>query len=418
MEHNRKQKLLMIIALVVGIASLSIGFAAFSTTLNISSQASVSPSSDTFSVKFSTSQNSLVVSAVAPSSKTSGITTTDGVIDNGANPTIKNLSATFTTPGQYVEYTIYARNEGEYTAYLNNINFLGNKTCVGTTEATDSLVQSACESINISATIGSTTYTETTPIEGHTLAKGVGEQIKIRLEYLSSGTAVDGGMSITFPNVALVYSTLDDSSIQPAITKVVKLVSGNLNDPGSIVSIGDEQFYVIGQEDGNVKLLSMYNLHVGGEYNDGVYTLYGSSATGIQDSSMRGFVPGQAVKKGTTAFSSASQKGTNYNDYNGSIVEGYVNNYASYLEVLGANIEEARLITVEELEGFGCKRVSWTCREAPEWIYQTSYWSEPDAYVPSSVWIVLSNAHFDLYDYNYDTEIGVRPVIEISVSEF
>lgn len=34
MEHNRKQKLLMIIALVLSITSLSIGFAAFSTTLN------------------------------------------------------------------------------------------------------------------------------------------------------------------------------------------------------------------------------------------------------------------------------------------------------------------------------------------------------------------------------------------------
>ena len=56
MEHNRKQKMLIIIALVVGIASLSIGFAAFSTTLNISSSASVTPNSDTFSVKFSTNK--------------------------------------------------------------------------------------------------------------------------------------------------------------------------------------------------------------------------------------------------------------------------------------------------------------------------------------------------------------------------
>lgn len=98
---------------------MTLGFAAFSTTLNISSSASVTPSSGDFMVKFSTSKDSLVVNAVEPSSKTSGITTTNGTIVNSVSPTLSNLSASFTSPGQYVEYTVYARNEGEYTAYLN-----------------------------------------------------------------------------------------------------------------------------------------------------------------------------------------------------------------------------------------------------------------------------------------------------------
>ena len=175
----------------------------------------------------------------------------------------------------------------------------------------------ACDSIIISTTIGNNTYTETTPIEGHTLAKGVGEQIKIRLEYLSSGTAVDGTFSIKFPNVALVYSTIDDSSIQPVIPsdKVVQLVSGNLNDPGSIVSIGDEQFYVFGQEDGNVKLLSMYNLHVGNQFDDDNGTIALSNPTGIQNSKAIGYFNGYSPENpiiGTTAFSSDSKKGKNY----------------------------------------------------------------------------------------------------------
>ena len=423
MEHNRKQKLLMIIALVVGIASLSIGFAAFSTTLNISSGASVSPSSDTFSVKFSTSQNSLVVGAVTPSSKTTGITATAGVIDNGTNPTIKNLSATFTSPGQYVEYTFYARNEGEYTAYLNNINFLGDKTCTGETGTTASLVTSACDSIIISTTVGNNTYTETTLVEGHTLAKGVGEQIKIRLEYLSSGTAVDGAFSIKFPNVALVYSTLDDSSIQPVIPsdKVVQLVSGNLNDPGSIVSIGDEQFYVFGQENGNVKLLSMYNLYVGNsvdfdsDFNLVVTPL--SSPTGIQDEetisemSVVNGNPTDVPLIGATAFSNIDST------YLGSIVEGYVNNYASYLEGLGVNIKEARLITKEELENLGCSGYDHSCSEAPDWVYDTSYWTQSvvDSY---DVWFVNFDSGFGFCMYNYDSGLGVRPVIEIPLSEF
>ena len=60
--------------------------------------------------------------------------------------------------GDYVEYVFYARNEGEYTAYLNNINYLGDKTCIASSGTTESLVQSACNSINVTVTIGSTTY--------------------------------------------------------------------------------------------------------------------------------------------------------------------------------------------------------------------------------------------------------------------
>ena len=219
MEKNRNQKLLMIITLVLAVASLSIGFAAFSVSLNISSQATISPNSDTFSVKFSTNKDSLIVSAVTPSDNPYNLTTTNGTIDNSTNPIIKNLSVTFTEPGQYVEYTFYARNEGEYTAYLNNINFIGNKTCTGDQEATDALVQMACESINITATIGNVTYTETTPITDHTLNKKTGEQVKIRLEYSTTGTYVDGPFTINFPYISVVYSTLDDSSITPTLSK-------------------------------------------------------------------------------------------------------------------------------------------------------------------------------------------------------
>ena len=425
MEHNRKQKLLMIIALVMGIVSLSVGFAAFSVSLNISSSASVTPSSDTFKVKFSTNKDSLVVSDVVASYKSSGITATNGVIDNSTNPTIKGLSATFTEPGQYVEYTFYARNEGEYTAYLNNINYLGNNTCEGETGTTSSLVQSACDDFNITITVAHSIYTGNELVTNHALASGMGEEINIRIVYSSNGAYVDGPFSVALPNIALVYSTIDDSSIQPVIPsdKVVQLVSGNLNDPGSIVSIGDEQFYVFGQEDGNVKLLSMYNLHVGNSVDEEQNVTPLTSPTGIQDEAAKGY-NWDSVNEveiypfiGTTAFSSDSQKGTNYSDYNGSIVEGYVNNYASYLESLGANIEEARLITKEELESLGCSSDDETCSGAFDFVYKTSYWSDSvnDEFC---LWFVDTGKYLSYVGYDDDIFIGVRPVIEISVSEF
>ena len=215
MYKTKKEKLLMIVALIVGIASLSVGFAAFSTTLNISSSASVNPNSDNFKVKFSTDQNSLVVGAVTPSSNNSGYIASNGTINNTSSPTLTNLSATFTSPGQYVEYTVYARNEGEYTAYLNSVNFLGEKTCEAVGNTTASLVNSACNSINTVVYVGTTEYRETTPVSNHSLAKNASEQIRIRLEYASNGTAVDGDFRITFNDIMLVYSTINDSTYMP-----------------------------------------------------------------------------------------------------------------------------------------------------------------------------------------------------------
>ncbi|MBQ3511969.1 MAG: hypothetical protein IJA30_06735 [Bacilli bacterium] len=48
MEKERQIKLLSIIALVVAITGMTLGFAAFSTTLNISSSATVTPNSEDF----------------------------------------------------------------------------------------------------------------------------------------------------------------------------------------------------------------------------------------------------------------------------------------------------------------------------------------------------------------------------------
>ena len=212
MEHSRKQKLLVVLALVIAIASLSIGFAAFSVSLNISPSASVTPNSDSFSVKFSTVASQLSTGPIVAFDISSETGASHGIIDNSAAPTVSNLKATFKRPGQYVEYYFYARNEGEYTAYLNSVNFLGNKTCTGASDTTDALVQSACESINIFVTIDDLVYSETTAVSSHALETGKSNLIKVRLEYASNGSYVDGTFSITFPNISLLYSTVDDST--------------------------------------------------------------------------------------------------------------------------------------------------------------------------------------------------------------
>lgn len=51
MEKDRQVKVLSIIALLVAVVGMSLGFAAFSVTLNISSSATVKPSSDNFKLQ-------------------------------------------------------------------------------------------------------------------------------------------------------------------------------------------------------------------------------------------------------------------------------------------------------------------------------------------------------------------------------
>ena len=405
----------MIIALVAAVASLSVGFAAFSATLNISSSASVSPNSSSFSVKFSTSKDSLVVGEVSPSGNGYNLTTTNGIIDNSSTPTLTNLSVVFTTPGQAVVYTVYARNEGEYTAYLNSVNFIGEKVCAVGVGTSENLVQNACDDINIYVIIDDTLYDETSSITGRSLASGSGEKINIVLEY-KGNDYVDGPMTISFPNVSLVYSTIDDPSVQPSINeKLVRVVSGDLNTVGSVVAIGDEQFYVIGQESGNVKLLAMYNLHVGNLVNeyDGAMPL--ERPTGIQSKSALGWNYNPNTEEtnfpyvGTIAFGSCAMGVCDENYVDDSVVA-----YRDYLESLGANIAEVRLVTDTELVDLGCVKDD-VCTEI--WLYSTSYWTGSiDDFM--HIWAVNNVGAFYKTLSSIDDIFGVRPVIEISLSEF
>ena len=50
MEKQRQMKLLSIVTLVVAIIGMTLGFAAFSTTLSISSSATVTPTSEDFKI--------------------------------------------------------------------------------------------------------------------------------------------------------------------------------------------------------------------------------------------------------------------------------------------------------------------------------------------------------------------------------
>ena len=170
-------------------------------------------------------------------------------------------------------------------------------------------------------------------------------------------------------------------------------------------------------------MLSKYNLHVGNSVADDSYTPVAlESPTGIQNEDAKAsewdadWNPINFPWIGTTTFSSTNYWSSTVSSYpayvydSNSTLYNYVESYRTYLESQGAEIEEARLIKMEELEALGCSRDDYSCSDAPEWVYGTSYWSGA-ADDSSRVWCVDSIGNFSSISYSFDLSYGVRPVI-------
>lgn len=209
--ENRNSKVIAIVALIVAVVGLGIGFAAFSSTLTISSSATVTPSGDTFKVLFSNTDASVVAGEVAGTASAGA--TADAATIATDSTKITGLKANFTAPGQTVTYKFYARNAGEYTAYLNAMNFASNATCTvaeGST-ATDALVQAACSGITLSVKAGelAAKTASDAAITGHTLAKATAEEITVVITYAADAARADGAFDVAFGDVTLTYGSVD-----------------------------------------------------------------------------------------------------------------------------------------------------------------------------------------------------------------
>ena len=218
MEKQRNIKILSIVALVLAIAGMSLGFAAFSATLNISSSASVTPNSSSFYLGFYPSNiPSLDDGTISPS--TTGGATGNNITVDASSTTITGLKANFTEPGQTIAYSFYVGNDSEYDAYLRAINFLNvsgqskNKVCTPGTGTTASLVDATCEAITMTVEVnGTTANSTTTSISGNSLIKGAFVPVNVTISYAENGARADGPFTVEFGGISLDYSTVDGTS--------------------------------------------------------------------------------------------------------------------------------------------------------------------------------------------------------------
>lgn len=222
MEKNRQTKVISIIALVVAVIGMSVGFAAFSNTLTISSGATVTPNKDDFKVVLSGDENDHTVNILKPNAGTHNATGEDAIIINENGVSSTELKAAFTAPGQVVSYDIYIHNIGSYASYLNKLEFNNvqgtenKKVCTPLAGATPELVEAACENIHmyVNYNVDEDTkqvFRETKEFTGFKLEPNSVISGEIVISYYGGENAprADGPFTVEFGDVKFYFSTVD-----------------------------------------------------------------------------------------------------------------------------------------------------------------------------------------------------------------
>lgn len=209
---NRNSRIVTIIALVIGVLALTIGFAAFTQTLSINNSAAEVKPSNSLNVHFPTS------GTVTPTVVGTGVSGASLTLNNGT--TITGLKGNFNAPGQSVTYNTTIINDSSYAAYLTAVTFSkSSASCSPLTgssnPASSSTLTAVCGNMKMHVTVGSSgsylvndaTSTQAT-IAGKSIAAGSSVPVVVKLEY--TGSAVpDGDFSVDFGNISFAFNSTD-----------------------------------------------------------------------------------------------------------------------------------------------------------------------------------------------------------------
>ena len=423
MGYNKRNTTLILIITLVSVLGLSIAFAAFSSSLTVKGNATITPDSGNFKVVFSSMSDSLSTTGVTVT-KTGNASAGTPTIDNSGNPTIKNLSASFTAPGEKVEYTFYARNEGSYDAYLSSVvfdNIKGKtsfKECIAGEGTTSSLVASACNGIKVTTTVLSTSYTDTTlNITNHVLKKNNSELVKVTIEYTSGSAVADGPFTINFGKIYLTYGSTSLSGMptipeEPTIcTAVTTATTGNV--PTGSFNYGDE-----------------YTCQVGDNYTNTFFVLEKNTDTVsliMKENYTDSYVP-QTLTWCTDGGSNTSTckniTSTGSNAPDGADYLGHIKEIFNK-DGVTVSFPSASQIATASGQTFDNSGIT----DLPTWIYDylnrtthpvsdlIAYWTiTPNAAASSRAWLVEYGGTLYYNTAFLKSSPGVRPVITISKS--
>lgn len=204
MNREREMKTLVIAALVISVVAIGVGFAAFSTTLQINGTATVNTGGKTWNVLFTgvekTDASTEGVEAAVPS-------ISNGTVgENATNAAIGTITAGFTAPGQKLQYKITVSNSGDYDAKLTAADLTTTLTATGTgataTTDADNVLKHA--KFTFTKADGSAVNVGT-----DTIASKSTQEYLYTLEYEDFTNASElptGQVAITVPQITLTFS--------------------------------------------------------------------------------------------------------------------------------------------------------------------------------------------------------------------
>lgn len=206
MNKEREMKTLVIAALVISVVAIGVGFAAFSTTLQINGTATVNTVGKTWDVRFENIEKT--------AESTAGLGSSEPTITNGSagvnttNTAISTITAAFTAPKQKLQYKITVKNAGTYDAKLTaaSIPTLETITVTGTGDAAETDAANVKKHLKFSFTKAD--ESPVTP-ETDTLAAGATQDYLYTIEYEDLTNAADlpkAQVSITIPQTTLTFS--------------------------------------------------------------------------------------------------------------------------------------------------------------------------------------------------------------------
>ena len=234
MEKNNGGKIIAVIALVVAVAGLSLGFAAFSTSLKIDTAANVTTGTSNWNIGFSTDGTN-IADVTTASTVNANETGNPGVIDVTKYTIGQNTNATLsTTTGSSVSYDLSILNKGTLDARLESVNF--DDVAVTCTNATGSSTQiegvagagttstggnsttisnaDCAKMFGVSLSIGGTTYSSTpASIASSTIAAGGSAPVVLTVSYKDTADAravaatLDGDIVVTLGSISVGYTS-------------------------------------------------------------------------------------------------------------------------------------------------------------------------------------------------------------------
>lgn len=204
MNREREMKTLVIAALVISVVAIGVGFAAFSTTLQINGTATVNTDGKTWNVYFEKIEKTGLSSTGVDSSTP---TITNGTVgENATNAAISTITAAFTAPGQKLQYKVTVKNAGTYDAKLTAADLVTTLTAAGTGDSaeTDAANVKKHSTFTFTKADGSAVNVGT-----DTIAAGQSQEYLYTLEYADFSNASElpkGQVTLTVPQITLTFS--------------------------------------------------------------------------------------------------------------------------------------------------------------------------------------------------------------------